>query len=58
MMAQFHQKKNGTKAYYTPTLQDIADKIKEIAEPGDLVLSIGAGNITHLADLFEDVKEN
>ena len=50
--------KNGTKAYYTPTLQDIADKIKEIAEPGDLVLSIGAGNITHLADLFEDVKEN
>ena len=49
--------KNGTTAYYTPTLQDIAEKIKEIEEPGDIVLSIGAGNITHLADFFEDINE-
>ncbi|MBQ8380190.1 MAG: UDP-N-acetylmuramate--L-alanine ligase [Clostridia bacterium] len=46
--------KNGTKAIYTPTLQDIADKINELVEQGDIVLSIGAGNITHLADYFED----
>ena len=50
-------KKNGTEAYYTPTLQDIAEKIKEIEEPGDIVLSIGAGNITHLADFFEDIND-
>ncbi len=49
--------KNGTEAIYTPTLEDIAKKLKTIVEPGDIVLSIGAGNITHLADFFEDVSK-
>ena len=49
--------KNGTTAYYTPTLSEIAEKIKEIVQPGDIVLSIGAGNITHLSDYFEDVNK-
>ena len=49
--------KNGTKAIYTPTLEDIAENVKKIIEPGDIVLSIGAGNITHLADYFEDYSK-
>lgn len=48
--------KNGTKAYYTPTLEEIAEKIKQEVQPGDIVLSMGAGNITHLSDYFEDIK--
>lgn len=49
--------KNGANAIYVPTLQDIADKVKELIQPGDIVLSIGAGTVTHLADYFEEIKE-
>ena len=30
---------------YCPTLEDVAAKLKEIAQPGDLVLTVGAGDI-------------
>lgn len=49
--------KNGTKAYYIPTLEKISEEVKKVIEPGDIVLSIGAGTVTHLADYFEDVKK-
>ncbi len=49
--------KNGEKALYTKTLEKTAQKIKEIIQPGDIVLSIGAGNITHLADYFDDINQ-
>ncbi len=49
--------KHSKKAIYTPTLEDIAKKVKEIVQPGDIVLSIGAGNITHLADYFDDLNK-
>ena len=49
--------KNGTKAFYVPTLEQISEEIKKVVEPGDIVLSIGAGNVTHLADYFEDIKK-
>ena len=48
--------KNGTETYYIPSLEEIANEIKKIIKPGDIVLSIGAGNVTHLADYFEDIK--
>ena len=50
-------KKKKKKAIYTQNLEKTAQKIKEIIEPGDIVLSIGAGTITHLADYFDDIKE-
>lgn len=49
--------KNEEKAFYTQTLEKTAQKIKEIVKPGDIVLSIGAGNITHLADYFDDINK-
>ena len=30
---------------YCPTLADVTDKLKELARPGDLILTVGAGNI-------------
>ena len=49
--------KEKEKAFYTQNLEKTAQKIKEIIEPGDIVLSIGAGTITHLADYFDDINE-
>ena len=49
--------KENKKAIYTQNLEKTAQKIKEIIEPGDIVLSIGAGTITHLADYFDDISE-
>lgn len=44
--------KNGINAMYIPSFEDIAEKVKEIIEPNDIVLTIGAGTITKLSDLF------
>lgn len=49
--------KENKKTIYTQNLEKTAQKIKEIIEPGDIVLSIGAGTITHLADYFDDINE-
>lgn len=43
---------NGTKALYLPTFEEIAKYLKENAEPNDIILTIGAGNITHLSDML------
>ena len=32
-------------AIYCSTLQEVADKLEEIAQPGDLILTVGAGDI-------------
>lgn len=32
-------------AIYCPSLQEAADKLREIAQPGDLILTVGAGDI-------------
>ena len=32
-------------ALYCPTLEDVTAALREIAEPGDLILTVGAGNI-------------
>lgn len=44
--------KNGINAMYISSFEDIATKVKEIIKPGDIVLTIGAGTITKLSDLF------
>lgn len=40
----------GLKVAYTPRLNDAARYLQEVARPGDLVLSLGAGDITTLFD--------
>ncbi|MBR3704753.1 MAG: UDP-N-acetylmuramate--L-alanine ligase [Oscillospiraceae bacterium] len=37
-------------AVYCPTLEDVADEIRKTARPGDLILTVGAGNIVSVAD--------
>ncbi len=32
-------------AVYCPTLEDVTEKFKELARPGDLLLTVGAGDI-------------
>ncbi|MDY6221090.1 MAG: UDP-N-acetylmuramate--L-alanine ligase [Candidatus Alectryocaccobium sp.] len=47
---------NGTKASYFPTFKEIEDYIKPQLKAGDLVLTMGAGNVTAIGD--ELLKEN
>ncbi len=45
-------KKNKINAIHISKFEDIAKYIKEIAQPNDIILTIGAGDITHLSDLL------
>ena len=44
--------KNGGNAIYIPEFDDIANYLKENTLPGDIILTVGAGDITHLSDLL------
>ena len=35
---------------YEPRFSDVPDRVAELAGPGDLVLTLGAGTVTMLAD--------
>ena len=37
-------------AVYCPTLEDVTELIRKTARPGDLILTVGAGNIVSVAD--------
>jgi UDP-N-acetylmuramate--alanine ligase len=37
-------------ALYCPTLQDVTRQIKAMAQPGDLILTVGAGDIYKAGD--------
>lgn len=39
-------------AHYVPKLSDIAQEIKKIARPGDMIFSMGAGDIWQVADML------
>src|SRR5574344_246022 len=41
---------NKVNAIYLSSFDEIRKYIKEIMQPGDIILTIGAGNITHLSD--------
>ena len=45
-------KAHGKEAIYIPEFEDIAKYIKEHAQPGDLVLTLGAGNVDQISDLL------
>lgn len=42
----------GKEAIYIPTLEEAAKYVKENATTGDLILSLGAGTITHLSEFI------
>ena len=44
--------KNGVNALYIPTFDKIAEYVKKNMQEGDIILTIGAGNITHLNDIL------
>ena len=46
--------KNKVNAYYIPTFKEIIKYLKEIMQDDDIILTMGAGNITHLSDSLKD----
>lgn len=44
--------KNKVNAYYIPTFEEIASFIQKNKQEDDVILTIGAGSITHISDLF------
>lgn len=45
-------KSNGKKALYFPTFEEIAGYVKSIAKPGDIIFTMGAGNVTNISNLI------
>ncbi len=43
-------KENNVNALYIPKFEDITEYLKKIMKSGDIILTIGAGNITYLSD--------
>ncbi|MEG1059552.1 MAG: UDP-N-acetylmuramate--L-alanine ligase [Clostridia bacterium] len=43
-------KENKVDTMYIPKFEDIIQYLKKIMRPGDIILTIGAGDITHLSD--------
>lgn len=43
---------NGKKAVYIPSFDDIVEYLKERVSPGDMIITMGAGNIDKVGDLY------
>jgi UDP-N-acetylmuramate--alanine ligase len=51
------QKLDGKEARYLPSFADAAREVAGLAEPGDMILTLGAGNISQLgAQVLEHLK--
>ena len=51
------QKMDGKEARYLPSFADAAREVAALAEPGDMILTLGAGNISQLgAQVLEHLK--
>lgn len=46
-------KKNKVNAIYLPTFEDVCEYVNQNSTAGDIVLTIGAGNITHISENFK-----
>lgn len=42
----------GADALYLPTLEEIADYLRSHAQPGDLIMTLGAGDVVKVADML------
>jgi len=38
--------------YYEPELDNLSDRLDKIVQPGDLIITIGAGNIWRYCDSY------
>ncbi len=45
-------KENNINAIYIPELENIAKYLKEIMQPGDIILTMGAGSVTGISDMM------
>ena len=57
MLAAAMQKK-GIHAILTPTFADAEEKIRELSRPGDLVITLGCGNINLLNEHIMPISEH
>ena len=48
---------NGKEAVYISGFDDIVDYLKDNTSPGDLVITMGAGNINKVGEMFLEVKK-
>ena len=39
-------------SYYCPGLKDVAEKLKELAQPGDVIYTSGCGNLDLAMDML------
>ena len=49
--------KNGIEAVHTPTFNDTERYLREHWQPGDLVLTMGCGNINQLNDQMNEHEQ-
>lgn len=55
-LAELTRKRIGDKVMFVPSLKDLPDEIRKVARPGDIVVTMGAGDIWKVAyDLAEVV---
>lgn len=50
--------KNGVRAFHTPTFDDTEAYLRDHWQPGDLVLTMGCGNINQLNEQMNEHEEN
>lgn len=50
-------KRYGVNAVHTPDFEDAAKKIREGVRPGDLVITMGCGDIYKLNDMLSEKSE-
>ena len=39
-------------AVYCPTLEQVADQLEKLAQPGDLIITVGAGDIYRAGEML------
>ena len=43
-----------TKGEYIPNFVEVTDSVVEMAEPGDVIITLGAGDVSSLAPIIVD----
>lgn len=51
-------REKGSNAVYISDFQDIAEYLDKNAQPGDLILTMGAGDIVRCGEMFLNLRAN
>ena len=43
---------------FCPTLEDVTARLRELTQPGDLILTVGAGDIYKVGEKLKKLEEN